>query len=515
MSVKLLENCVVMGDTTVPREALFNNASRVAAALKSMGVGENDRVALLLRNDINFIEIALAINYVGAFSVPINWHMTTVEVKAVLDDCGADFIFCHDDLYRTLLGALGEKHKAIVVPAPDSIKSAYESNAGKSDNIGNFIPYSSLLDFSPLETEPLALRGNIIYTSGTTGQPKGVVREPATGDMARRSEEVIEKAYGIDRAGPIRAVVTGPMYHSVPNIYALTAVRRSGSFVVIQPRFDAEELLQFIDEYSISHLHLVPTMFVRLLKLPASVRDRYDVSSLKFVAHGAAPCASDVKQKMIEWWGPVIHEYYGASETGPAVVHGSHESLEKPGTVGRALPWSRIRILDKNGTDLSSREEGEVYVRIEGYPKSTYLNRDDLNANLRKDGFVSAGDLGYVDEDGYLFLTGRASDMIISGGVNIYPQEIEEAIQKVPGVLDSAVLGVPDSEFGERVCAFIQADFGSTLDSSMVRTAISGSLARYKIPREIHFVDSLPREDSGKLKKRVIKDKYLGGTLGV
>lgn len=513
MSIKPLENCVVMGDATVPRETLFNNASRVAAALKSMGVGENDRVALLLRNDINFIEIALAVNYVGAFSVPINWHMTTVEIKAVLDDCGASFVFCHADLYSTLLGALGEGHKAIIVPIPDSIKGTHESNADEANSVENSVAYSSLLDFLPLETEPLALRGNIIYTSGTTGQPKGVVREPATGDMALRSQEVIEKAYGIDRAGSIRAVVTGPMYHSVPNIYALTAVRRSGSFVVIQPRFDAEELLRFIEEYSISHLHLVPTMFVRLLKLPTSVRNRYDVSSLKFVAHGAAPCPSDVKQKMIEWWGPVIHEYYGASETGPAVVHGSQESLEKPGTVGKALPWSEIRILDKHGTDLSSHEEGEVYVRIEGYPRSTYLNRDDLNGNLREDGFVSAGDLGYVDDEGYLFLTGRASDMIVSGGVNIYPQEIEEAIQAVPGVLDSAVLGVPDNEFGERVCAFIQLDGGAELDASMVRAAISGSLARYKIPREIYFVDSLPREDSGKLKKRVIKDKYLSGGL--
>lgn len=513
MSVEIPEDCVVMGDTTVPRETLFDNASRVASALKSMGVEENDRVAVLLRNDIHFIEIALAVNFVGAFSVPINWHMTTVEIKAVLDDCGADFVFCHEDLYSALSGALGKQHKAIVVPTPDSIKSAYEPKDCKGGDRASSIPYGSLFDFSALETGPPALRGNIIYTSGTTGQPKGVVREPATGEMTLRSQEVIEKAYGINRVGPIRAVVTGPMYHSVPNIYALTAVRRSGSFVVIQPRFDAEELLQLIDKYSISHLHLVPTMFVRLLNLPASVRARYDVSSLKFVAHGAAPCPSDVKQQMIEWWGPVIHEYYGASETGPAVAHGSHESLEKPGTVGKALPWSQIRILDKTGTDLGSNEEGEVYVRIDGYPKSTYLNRDDLNANLRKDGFVSAGDLGYVDEDGYLFLTGRASDMIVSGGVNIYPQEIEEAIQGVPGVLDSAVLGVPDREFGERVCAFVQSNGERELDSSMIRAAVSESLARYKIPREIYFLNSFPREDSGKLKKRVIKDKYLGGSL--
>lgn len=510
---KMITDCVVMGEKTVSRSELFDHASRLAAALKHHGVKENDRVALLLRNDIRFIEIAIAVNRIGAFAVPINWHMTTAEIKSVLEDCGAELVFCHEDLLCNLAGALSKKHRVVNVSISETIKQAY-GVASDQPHV-EAIQYECLLDFTPEQSEPPAIRGNIIYTSGTTGQPKGVVREPATGEMIRRSQEVIEKAYGIDRNGPIRAVVTGPMYHSVPNIYALTAIRRAGSFVVIQPRFDAEELLKLIDEYAISHLHLVPTMFIRLLNLSDSVRERYDVSSLKFVAHGAAPCPRDVKEKMIAWWGPVISEYYGASETGPAVVHGSEESLKKPGTVGKALPWSKIRILDKEGRDLSSHEEGEVFVRIEGYPRSTYLNRDDLNARLRKDGFVSAGDLGYVDEDGYLFLTGRTSDMIVSGGVNIYPQEIEAEIQKVSGVIDSAVLGVPDKEFGERVCAFIQTDGDTYMNTEKVRTEISKNLAKYKIPREIYFLAKLPREDSGKLKKRVIKDQFLEGRLGI
>jgi long-chain acyl-CoA synthetase len=297
------------------------------------------------------------------------------------------------------------------------------------------------------------------------------------------------------------------MYHSAPNAYGLWAAK-NGGLAVLQPRFDPEDLLQLIERYRITHLHMVPTMFVRLLKLPDETKRKYDLSSLEFVVHAAAPCAPEVKRRMIEWWGPVINEYYGATETGCVVFHTSEEALQKPGTVGRPIKGGIVRIYDGKGTLLGPNQVGEVYLRVEGFPDFTYNGLDQERREIGRDGLVTVGDIGYVDEDGYVFLCDRSRDMVISGGVNIYPAEIEAVLIGMPGVHDCAVFGIPDEEYGESLCACVQTDHGTSLSATDVHEFLAQKLAHYKVPKRIEFRTELPREDSGKIFKRRLRAPY-------
>jgi long-chain acyl-CoA synthetase len=301
--------------------------------------------------------------------------------------------------------------------------------------------------------------------------------------------------------------MNGPMYHSAPAAYGMASARL-GLHMVLQPRFEAEEMLRLIARHGITHMHIVPTMFVRLLRLPADVRARYDVSSLGFVSHGAAPCAPAVKRQMIEWWGPVINEYYGATETGVVVWHGSEEALRKPGTVGRLVPGGVLRIVDEEGRDVKQGEVGEIYLRGPHLSEFTYNNDDAKRREIALGELVTVGDVGYVDADGFLFLCDRKRDMIISGGVNIYPAEIEGALIQMPGVRDCAVFGIPDEEFGEQICAHVEPSAGAALDAATVRAYLGEHLARYKVPRVVEFCAALPREDSGKIFKRKLRAPY-------
>jgi long-chain acyl-CoA synthetase len=316
-----------------------------------------------------------------------------------------------------------------------------------------------------------------------------------------------EIALGLSSAGDFRTVVTGPMYHAAPNVYGLWAAK-SGGFCILQPRFDPEELLRMIEQYRITHLHMVPTMFVRLLKLSDETRSKYDLSSLQFVVHAAAPCAPDVKRRMIEWWGPVINEYYGSSETGCVVFHTSEEALRKPGTVGRPIMGGIVRIYDEDGNELGPNQVGEIYLRIREFPDFTYNGLHEMRLEIERDGLVTAGDVGYLDEDGYLFLCDRKKDMVISGGVNIYPAEIEAALISMPGVHDCAVFGIPDPEYGESLCAYLEPEPGAGLNADEVRRFLTSRLARYKVPKVVEFHSELPREDSGKIFKRKLRAPY-------
>jgi long-chain acyl-CoA synthetase len=278
--------------------------------------------------------------------------------------------------------------------------------------------------------------------------------------------------------------------------------------LVLMPRFDAEDMLRIVEEQRIDAMFIVPTMFIRLLKLPEEVRRRYDVSSLRFVIHAAAPCPAEVKRAMIDWWGPVIHEFYGGTESGPVSFATSQDAAKKPGTVGRASPGATIRILDDDGHMLPAGAVGEVYSQMSAYADFTYQNAPAERAAVERDGFVTCGDLGYLDEDGYLFLCDRKRDMVISGGVNIYPAEIEAAIHGLPGVRDCAVYGVPDPEFGEAVVAAVEPQPGVTLDPAELREGIARQIAGYKVPKLIEIRHDLPREDSGKIFKRCLRDAH-------
>jgi long-chain acyl-CoA synthetase len=272
--------------------------------------------------------------------------------------------------------------------------------------------------------------------------------------------------------------------------------------------FDAEEFLRIVDEHRVTVVQMVPTMFVRMLALPEEVRRRYDTSSLRWIVHAAAPCPPDVKRAMIEWLGPIIAEYYGSTETGPVVYCDSEEWLTHPGTVGRPIERAVVRVLDEDGNDRPTGESGEVFVWLDTWPDFTYEGDDAKRRAIERDGLVSAGDIGYLDADGFLYLNDRASDMVISGGVNIYPAEIEACLLGLDGVRDCAVFGIPDDEFGEALAAHVELDEGAALGADEVRDHIRTSLAGYKTPRVVEFSDALPREDSGKIFKRRLREPY-------
>jgi long-chain acyl-CoA synthetase len=267
-------------------------------------------------------------------------------------------------------------------------------------------------------------------------------------------------------------------------------------------------MLALIERHRISHMHVVPTMFVRLLKLPEAVRKRYDLSSLRFVVHGAAPCPPPVKRAMIEWWGPVIHEYYGSTETGIPAWISAEESLAHPGAAGRVLPGASVKIFDDAGRELPPGETGEIYVRATYAPDFTYQGQDAMRREVAKGDLITVGDVGWLDRDGYLYLCDRKRDMVISGGVNIYPAEIEAALVQHPAVQDCAVFGIPDEEFGESLCAHVELQPGKAAGAEEIRAFLAKQLAKFKIPKTIVFADALPREDSGKIFKRKLRAPY-------
>jgi long-chain acyl-CoA synthetase len=281
--------------------------------------------------------------------------------------------------------------------------------------------------------------------------------------------------------------------------------------MTLMPRFDPEDFLRIVEQRRVTTVQMVPTMFVRLLQLPDDVKARYDISSLEFVVHAAAPCAPEVKRAMIEWFGPIVTEYYGSTETGAVVFCTSEEWLAHPGTVGRALPNATIKVFRDDGTEADVGESGEVYVRLHMWPDFTYRGDDAKRASIERDGLVTSGDIGYLDADGYLYLNDRRNDMIISGGVNIYPAEIEACLLSLDGVRDCAVFGIPDDGMGEAVCAFVDPDPSAGLTAERVREHVGGELARYKVPRVVEFSDELPREDSGKVFKRLLRAPYWEG----
>jgi long-chain acyl-CoA synthetase len=503
-----LKGKILSGPRQLSRVELLEQVARAASGLEQLGVGVGDTVALMLRNDFPFFEASLGANCLGAHAVPINWHFRADEAGYILRDSRAKVLVAHCDLLPQIQAGVPDGVHIFVVPTPPEIRAAYDITDAQvsvesvqpewQDFVGGQIPRAQA---------PLPPPSSMIYTSGTTGNPKGVRRQPYTPESEAKFARMVELCFGLGAQPDIRTVVTGPMYHSAPNAYGMWAVK-TGSFCVLQPRFDPEQLLHLIERYRITHMHMVPTMFVRLLKLPEETRRKYDLSSLEFIVHAAAPCPSDIKRRMIEWWGPVINEYYGATEVGCVVFHTAEEALKKPGTVGRPIAGGTVRIYDDEGKVLPRNQVGEVYLRVDQFPDFTYEGLDDKRREIERDGLFTVGDLGYLDDDGYLFLCDRKRDMVISGGVNIYPAEVEAALIAMPGVRDSAVFGIPDEEYGESLCAYIELEHGVDLNARQVAEFLGGRLAGYKVPKVIEFLNELPREDSGKIFKRKLRDPY-------
>jgi long-chain acyl-CoA synthetase len=476
---------------------LFGRALRATRGLSELGVGAGDRVAVLLRNSIEFLEASIATVPLGASAVPINWHWRGAEIAHVLGDSGAKALVVHADLWPAIAQSVPDGVAVIVVP-PDG-EDASELPAGA-------VSWPEWLDAcEPWADPPEGAPVSIIYTSGTTGVPKGVVREPATDAQREQMQSLLGEIFQLEAQE--RTVIPAPMYHTAPNVYALASAIR-GMDMTIMPRFDSEDFLRIVAEHRVTVVQMVPTMFVRLLALPEDVRQRYDLSSLRWIVHAAAPCPPEVKRAMIEWLGPIVAEYYGGTETGPVVFCTSEDWLAHPGTVGRAIERAVVKVLGEDGRELPPGESGEVYMWLDVWPDFTYAGDEERRRAVERDGLVSCGDIGYLDADGYLYLNDRRSDMVISGGVNIYPAEIEACLLSLSGVRDCAVFGIPDEEFGEALAAHVELEDGASLTAEEVREHVRSTLAGYKTPRLVEFSESLPREDSGKIFKRRLREPY-------
>ena len=497
---------IISGQRRRAHAEVSDRADRIAGGLQKLGVRQGDSVCILMRNDIAFIEAAYAAMRLGAYAVPVNWHFKPEEIHYILEDSGTQVLIGHADMLHQLRGAIPPGVNVFSVPTPPEILASYRIDPDHLTAPDFATDHESWLEQQPLYDGPaLPQPSNMIYTSGTTGHPKGVRRRAPTPEQSASAERMRGMIYGLKPGA--RALLPGPLYHSAPNSFGLRAGRLGGA-LVLMPRFDPEEFLRLVEAERIDTIFMVPTMFIRLMKLPEAVRRKYDMSSLRHIIHAAAPCPADVKRAMIEWWGPVIYEFYGSTESGAVTFANSEDALKKPGTVGKISPGAELRFVGDDGKLLPQGEIGEIYSRIADNPDFTYHNKPEKRVEIDLDGFITSGDVGYIDEDGYVFICDRKRDMVISGGVNIYPAEIEAALHAIPGVHDCAVFGIPDDEFGEALMAVVEPQAGVTLNVADIRAQLKTSLADYKVPKHVEILKDLPREDSGKIFKRRLRDPY-------
>ena len=476
---------------------LDKRSNQVAQLLRARGVKIGNTVALCMENHPWFFCLTWGFQRAGLHYVGISSRLTPPEIAYILEDSGAKLLFGSAYLAPTL------DEVAKLAPQVEQLRFDTPGPLSAEDAL-------AAMPATPIADERAGV--DMLYSSGTTGQPKGVKlplpEDPAI-DQANALVGLTMMAFGIK---PDSVYLSpAPLYHAAPLRWSMT-IQKLGGTVVVMEKFDPELALAAIEKYQITDSQFVPTHFVRMLKLPEEVRRKYDVSTLKCAIHAAAPCPVPVKRAMIEWWGPVLYEYYAGTEGNGFTFVTSPEWLERPGTVGRALTGI-VRVCDENGDEVPRGTEGQIFFEpTEGMVAFEYHNDPGKTADAKnKHGWSSLGDVGYEDADGYVFLTDRKSFMIISGGVNIYPQEIENLLVTHPKVADAAVIGAPDPDFGERVVAVVQpldmADAGPELADELI-AYLAPQLSRVKMPRQIDFRAELPRELTGKLYKRHLRDEY-------
>ncbi len=483
---------------------LLATMHRIGRGLETMDVHAGDTIAVVLSNRREFLECYGAAIRSGLYFVAINWHLTSSEMSYILTDSNAKVVFTEAPFWPAAAGA------AAAAGIDGEGVLAVDGDWGLHVDSGLFHDLSG-------DRLPEGSAGQIMfYTSGTTGRPKGVRKS----FRAEAGDEVTLTS-GI---GPIRlraqgdgpglsvsddvALSSGPFYHGLP-LAAVTTALDGGGVVVSMDKWTAEGFLDLVERHRVTHATVVPTMFRRLLALPEEVRRAADVTSLRSVNHGGAPCPVDVKRRVIEWWGPIVTESYSSTEgAGTSVT--SEEWLDKPGTVGRPNPGVVIKILDEDGQELPSGEQGLVYMTPTLW-EFEYHHDSDKTESATREGMFTVGDIGYLDEDGYLFLCDRKADTIISGGVNIYPAEVEATLLQHPAVGDAAVIGVPNDEWGEEVRAVVELRDAATLSPELAAELTEfcrSRIARFKCPRQVDFVDSLERDPNGKLRKGAIRARY-------
>lgn len=472
-------------------EALDRRSDVLARIFAARGCAPGDNVAVLLHNDPAYFEVAWAAQRSGLRLTPVNWHLAADEVRYVVEDCGARVVVSSTALVDLAnLAVEGDEIVRFLVdgaaPGWEDLRTAVEGPTAR---------YA--------EAEGLVM----FYSSGTTGRPKGIVRPTAGAPYGTGTptDRLMGGRYGFD--ADVVYLSPAPLYHAAPLAWSMGTHRRGGT-VVLMNRFDPVAALAAIERFGVTHAQFVPTMFVRLLKLDGETRRRHDVRSLRMVIHAAAPCPVDVKQQMIDWWGPVIHEYYAGSEGVGFVAIGPEEWMRRPGSVGRSLRGP-LHILDEDGNALPPGQSGVVW--FESDARFEYHGDPEKTSSaFNERGWATLGDIGYLDEDGYLFLTDRATDLIISGGVNIYPQEVEQALLAHPAVLDAGVVGAHDAEFGESVVAFVELVSRDDHDPVIVdelHAFLRERLAGFKCPRQIVVTDDMPRLPTGKLLRRRLRER--------
>jgi len=467
------------------------NANRLARALRARGVRAGDGIALMCSNRPEYFETVAAARRIGLRLTTINWHLTGDEAGYIVDDCEAT-TFVADARF-----ADSARRAADLAPG---LRAA----VAVGGDVEGFEPWPVVL--SPevaSDIEDPVVGSTMLYTSGTTGRPKGVRRAPdprGALDVARLTQ------YRGDRHVHL---CTGPLYHAAPLSFSLTAPAAMGVPIVMMDGWSAERTLALVEEHGVTHTHMVPTMFHRLLALPEDAKARYDLSTLVFILHGAAPCPPEVKRRLMEWLGPLVWEYYAATE-GAGTLVGPDEWLRKPGTVGRVTPPDHVRILDDSGRPLGAGEIGTVYLKAPADDHFEYFKAPGKTEGAYRNEHFTLGDVGYVDGDGYLFLTDRSAHLIISGGVNIYPAEVEAVLLGHPAIGDAGVVGQPDDEWGEIVVAAVEPQPGiapsDALGSELVEWCRE-RIAHYKCPRRVVFVEALPRHDNGKLYKQQLREQ--------
>ena len=483
--------------------------NRLVNGLRVAGLAAGDTLAVVVGNRREWFETAMACAHGGWTYVPVNWHWVADELAYVLADAGVDAVVA-EGRYADAVGAALADERAtrvrlvVAIDAPDLTTGV------------PVVDYEQLVaGAAASEPDEPRLGGPMFYTSGTTGRPKGV-RGALLGNSDLPPEVMALVAGGFNAFFPVpgRTLLCGPFYHSAQYAFSFLPLI-AGSSVVMQHKYDAAGVLELIDRHGVTNTHLVPTQMKRLVDLPDSVKRSFDGSSLAVVLHGAAPCSPAVKRALIDWWGPRITEYYGSTEGSVVSMISSEEWLAKGGSVGRPLDSVDVLVIDDDGNEVPVGEQGTLYFRNKMGMAFEYHNDPEKTAAVHlAPGVATSGDIGYVDADGYLWLSDRRIDMIISGGVNIYPAEIEGVLQGHPDVADAAVIGVPDEEYGEQVKAIVQPTSGVDASPDLARRLVAHCrelLAGYKAPKSVDFVAEIPRSAAGKIQKRPLRDPYWVG----
>ena len=468
--------------------------NQLARRLRGAGLVSGDSIAVVMKNRPEFIEAFCAAYRCGLRFTPINFHLKGEEIGYIVDNCEAKAFIADAQLG-------GPPVDAIASTPNELLKLSVGGDLEGFQTLASFIQGASEENI-----EDPVIGTRMLYTSGTTGRPKGVYKAQEAIELPAWDNTALGYTPGVDKN-----LCTGPAYHAAPLAFDINRPLTSGAGIVMMDRWDALTTLEMIERYQITHTHMVATMFHRLLKLPEATRTAHDLSSLKLVMHGAAPCPVHIKQAIIEWFGPIVWEYYAATEGGGGFLVGSEEWLAKPGTVGKPGPEFDNKILDDHGKLVAPGETGTIYMRAPEVGRFEYFKDDGKTNNSYRGEYFTLGDMGYFDDDGYLFLTGRSAELIISGGVNIYPQEIDSAIIEHPAVLDLCTVGIPNDEWGEEVLTVVQLNAGYTPGSNLSEELIAWArerLAHYKCPRRILYTDDLPRLPSGKIQRRHVRDEY-------